>query len=216
MKKNPKDNVILLAIVTLAIILRLWHINWGLPEVYEEATPYSVAWKMWQWGQTGIDPNPHFFNYPALTFYLNFLLQGVYYVFGHMIGWFPTVQAYHQANFGNSSSWILISRMLSVVFDIGTVTLLFFLSRVYVGSIAGFVAALLAAINPLLIKNAQIVNVDTPLTFFIVAALYCFDQLYNEEEWRWYILAGACIGLAASSKYNGAFLLPVFFAAHLF
>jgi 4-amino-4-deoxy-L-arabinose transferase-like glycosyltransferase/tetratricopeptide (TPR) repeat protein len=216
MKKILNDNIALLAIVSLAIILRLWHINWGLPEVYEEATPFSVAWKMWHWGQAGFDFNPHFFNYPALTFYLNFLLQGVYYAVGHIIGWFPTVEAYHQANIANPSNWILFARILSVVFDIGTVTFLFFLSRLYLGNTAASFPALLAAVNPLLIKNAQIVNVDTPLTFFIVAALYCCYKLHDEKTLKWYLLAGASIGLAASSKYNGAFLLPVLLAAHLF
>ena len=48
MKKILNDNIALLAIVSLAIILRLWHINWALLEVYEEATPFNVAWKMWQ------------------------------------------------------------------------------------------------------------------------------------------------------------------------
>ena len=54
--------------------------TWGLPEGYEEATPLREAWDMWGWGLgRGVDLNPHFFNYPSLTIYLQFAAMGLLY-----------------------------------------------------------------------------------------------------------------------------------------
>jgi len=69
------------ACVLLALVLRLHGLRWGLPEVYEEATPFRQAWEMWGWGpQKPFDLNPHFFKYPSLTIYLQFLGQGILYL----------------------------------------------------------------------------------------------------------------------------------------
>src|SRR5436309_11200871 len=79
----------LLFILAAGLSLRLWNINWGLPELYDEATPLVKAWKMWNWGQGGFEFNPHFFNYPALTFYLQFVVQVIHYFIGHLLGSYP-------------------------------------------------------------------------------------------------------------------------------
>src|SRR5207244_5897414 len=73
--------VVCSAIALAALALRLHGIGWGLPEVFEEAYPFKAAWEMWGWGpQRGLDLNPHFFKYPSLTLYLQFLVQGILYV----------------------------------------------------------------------------------------------------------------------------------------
>jgi len=68
-----KEAAVALSIVALAVALRAVGIGWGLPDLFEEATPFRKAWDMWGWGHDrGIDFNPHFFNYPTFTFYLQF------------------------------------------------------------------------------------------------------------------------------------------------
>jgi len=63
-----------------ALGLRVYGIAWGLPAGFEEATPFRKAWDMWNWGlKRGVDLNPHFFNYPSFTVYLQFAMQGVLY-----------------------------------------------------------------------------------------------------------------------------------------
>src|SRR5262245_29065555 len=98
MSKLPKTETILLALIAaLACAIRSWHIGWGLPEIFEEATPFTVAWRLWNWGSPGLDLNPHFFNYPALTFYLNFLLQAIHFGAGRLAGAYADIAAFGQA-----------------------------------------------------------------------------------------------------------------------
>ena len=73
--ERRRDILIMTGLLILAVGLRIYGLGWGLPEVFEEATPLKKAWKMWGWDRDGgIDLNPHFFNYPSLVIYLHFLL----------------------------------------------------------------------------------------------------------------------------------------------
>jgi hypothetical protein len=82
-----KETWALLTVLALAAILRGVGIEWGLPEVYEEATPLREAWDMWGWGdERGFDLNPHFFNYPSLFISLQFVVQAVLYAILRPLG----------------------------------------------------------------------------------------------------------------------------------
>lgn len=210
-----QPEILLGVILAVAAALRLWHINWGLPEVYEEAYPVSVAWKMWNWGHPGMDFNPHFFNYPALTFYINFLLQACNYFVGYLAGSYSSLDSFRHAFEANPTSFYIVARSSSIAFDIGTIIVLYALGERVAGKNAGLVAATLAAVNPLLISEAHLVNVDTPMTFFAMASLYFALRLLRDPANKWYMLAGASVGLAAASKYTGALLMIGVVAAHL-
>ncbi len=203
-------------LLAFAAGLRIWHLNWGLPELYEEAFPFAISWKFWNWGNPGVDFNPHFFHYPGLAFYLNFIIQAAYFLVGFIIGWFPDLAAFQRAYEADPTVFILLSRCLSVLFDVGTVYILFRLGTEIVNEQAGLLAGFLAAVSPLLIKQSHLVNVDTLLTFFAILSILFFYRLSEREEKKWYVWSGITIGLAASSKYNGALLLIVLTAVHFF
>jgi hypothetical protein len=69
---------VLILIMSVALLTRLVGLDWGLPHTYEEATPLRVAVSMWGWEHGG-EPtlDPAFFNYPSLSFYVHFIVQGV-------------------------------------------------------------------------------------------------------------------------------------------
>jgi 4-amino-4-deoxy-L-arabinose transferase-like glycosyltransferase len=214
--KSLSNKIVLSAIVIAALFLRFWHINWGLPDVYEETFPFSIAWKMWNWGKTGLDLNPHFFNYPSLTIYLNFVVQGIHYGVGHLFGSYPDLQSFQQSYHANPTVHILLARVLSVGFDMGTVFMLWKFGTSIGGSRLGLLAGGLGAINPMLVQQAHLVSVDTPLAFFSIAALYFIYLISQERRPVYYYMSGLCIGLAAASKYTGAMILIILFLVHVF
>ncbi|HET9886895.1 MAG TPA: hypothetical protein VFR10_05235, partial [bacterium] len=66
------------AFAAAALAVRLHHISWGLPDVYEEATPLLKAWQMCGFGPfNSFDPNPHFFRYPTFVFYIHAAAQAM-------------------------------------------------------------------------------------------------------------------------------------------
>jgi 4-amino-4-deoxy-L-arabinose transferase-like glycosyltransferase len=206
---------ILLSIIAVGIVLRVWHIDWSLPEVYEEATPFMVSWKFWNWGQQGLDFNPYFFHYPALTFCVQFIVQALHYGVGHLVGTYPNLDAFRQAYESNPTSSLVLARLVNVLFDLGTILATYVLAKRHADSRVGLVASALVAINPLLIEQAHLVSVDGPLTFFSVLSLMFTSRIASSSRWKWYLLGGLTIGLASAAKYIGALLIAPLMIAHL-
>jgi hypothetical protein len=100
------------------------------------------------------------------------------------------------------------------VFDCATIYAVYLLSKEFMTPGAALLPALLIALNPLMIRNAHLINVDTPLVFFSVAASYTMIKVFRSGDLKWYVAAGLTIGLAASAKYTGALLIPVLIFAH--
>lgn len=208
---EEKERTAFLFILFIGIGLRLWQIGWGLPEIFEEAFPFHIAAKFWNWNGTGYDFNPHFFNYPALTFYLTFAVQAVQFGIGHLLGIYPTL-----VSFGNDvSSSIVVIRLLSIAFDVGTMVAAYKLTRTMFGSGTALLCAGLIAVNSLHIKQAHLINVDTALTFFAMLSVLYIWKMFHDPTRKNYLIAGMCIGLAAASKYTGAYLLAALVIAHL-
>ncbi len=205
------EHKILVSIVVIGAILRLIHINWGLPELYEEATPLTVSWKLWNFEGKGFDFNPHFFNYPALTFYLNFGVQAIHYWIGHLFGVYSSIQ-----DFGLTQDLLVISsRLVTVAFELATIIAAFFLVQEISNKKTALVASSLVAFNSLHIQQAHLIQVDSPLTFFCTLSVYFILRSHRQPSKKYYLLSGISIGLAAASKYTGAFLIPVFLLSHL-
>ncbi len=200
--------IAMLAIVLAAgAVLRAWNLSWGLPDVFEEATPFMVARTFWGGVGGTIGFRPDFFHYPALSFYLHFLVQGAQYLAGALTGQFPTIDAFRGQLETNPGGFMLAARSLSLLFDIGTVALGWLTARRMFGRAAALGTALLLAFNPILLEGATGVNVDVILTFFLVLALHQSLKLPGSGTARPFILTGIVIGLAASTKYTGALFL---------
>ncbi len=209
MKKIFQEYRILIAIMLGGAVLRCWSIQWGLPELYEEATPMMAAFKFWQ--GAGFTFNPHFFNYPALTFYIHFIAQLIHYGIGHLFGIYPNLDAFGK----DLPALVVTARIVTALFDLGTVAALYILARRTINETTAIIAAGLLAINPLHIKESHLIQVDTPLTFFCVVAMIFLYHCYRDREAKWYYLTGLTIGLAAASKYTGAFFIIALVAVHM-
>ena len=187
----------LLIIVLLALALRLWGLDWGLPnaqhyfsyhpdEITVSASAVSIA-------STG-DLNPHFFNYGSLYIYLLAL---------------PLALA------GGAALAVatLAGRLLTVCFGAATVALLFAFARRTLGGRWAWAPSLLLAVLPLHVVHSHFATVDVPVAFFVLLALYLTVLAAERESLRLLAVAGAVSGLAAATKYNGGAVLLIPLAA---
>src|SRR5271169_5766437 len=184
MKKLFQEYRILIAVLLGGAVLRCWSIQWGLPDLYEEATPMMTAFKFWNWNGSGFTFNPHFFNYPALTFYIHFIAQWIHYGIGHLLGYYPNQEAFGK----DLPALVVTARIVTALFDLGTIAALYILARRVIGETTAMIAAGLLAINPLHIKQSHLIQVDTPLTFFCVVAMIFLYHCYRDRGASWYYL----------------------------
>lgn len=213
--KTNSWNLLFLLVLVVGFGLRLWHINWGLPHLYEEAMPIKISWKIWTAGIGRFDFNPHFFVYPAFTIYLQLAVHAIQFAVGYVAGSYQNLIAFNDTYNANPATLVLIARSISVLFDTGTIVVVYILALSCADRRTAILTALLVAINPLHIREAQMINVDTPLTFFSAFSIFCAYKLYGASDKKWYVMAGVFVGLAAATKYNGGLLVPVVVAAHM-
>jgi len=204
-----------LGLPALALFMRLIGLGWGLPEVYEEATPLHKAWEMWGWGPETFDPNPHFFNYPSLVIYLHLLWQGLQLAVFKILGLVTSTLDFRVMFEVEKTPIFYAGRLLTALLGTGTVALVFQLGRRLAGLGAGTAAAFLLAVNTFHIGQSQLIAVDVPLTFFTTAALVAMVRLGPASRIRDHLLTGALIGLAVSAKYTAAVLVAPYLVAHL-
>jgi 4-amino-4-deoxy-L-arabinose transferase-like glycosyltransferase len=193
------------AIVVLALVLRFWNLDHGLPYAYnadEELHFVPVAVKMF-----GGSLNPRYFeNPPALT-YLLFVVFKLRFGFGRdLIAQFRA----------DPEAAYLTARVVVALIGTLVVGLVYWAGARFSDRRAGLAAAALMAVAflPVFYSKHALNDVVTmaPVTVALVACLLVYEQ----GRWGHWILAGAAIGVAIATKYTaGAMLVTLGIAAVL-
>ncbi len=103
----------------------------------------------------------------------------------------------------------LVGRMLSALFDLGSVLLLFFIARRLFDWRAGLVAAFLLALTALNIQGSHYFAVDTFLTFFVALTIWFTLDVAEAKGWTAYLGLGISMGLTLSCKVSVFLLIAV-------
>lgn len=214
-QSSRRHLLVLCAIVVLALLVRLPGLDWGLPHVYEEAVPLKHAWTMGGWGDRSVDLNPHFFHYPSLAFYAQLAGQGVLYAGMKIAGAVESTRDFRIIYHTDPTAFYRMGRMLAVLLALLTVALLFRLGFEAGGAWVGAGACLLLALNIFHVSRSQMIEVDVPLTAFVVLALVLLVRASSTPSLRGYVLAGIAIGLATATKYTGLLLVIPLVVAHI-
>src|SRR3989344_1135042 len=201
-----KYKLLLFIIIIIAATLRLYNINWDngshihpderaiIMSVTELEFPNTIA----EFLSSNSTWNPHFFAYGSLPFYL---LR----VIGNLLGIInPLLGMYDQIN--------LIGRVISAVFDLGTVITLYFLGRRLKNKYIGIIAAFLYATSVLPVQLSHFYAVDTILTFFITLTLFLLIDFYEKPKILKSVIIGIVFGLSLATKISATVLLTAFIA----
>ena len=192
---------ILFGILVLATVFRLYAVSWDqgyhlhpderaiVLAVVEMTYPASVD----EFFSSESPWNPEFFAYGSFPFYL---LRIAGDITGFLLA--PSFAMYDGIN--------LVGRILSALFDIGTILLLFVLCRRFFSITVGLLAAFFYAVSVLPIQLSHFYAVDTILTFFMLAAVYLSLRLEKERTVKSAVLLGACTGLALATKVSAILL----------
>ena len=204
--------VLLVAILVLALALRLKGITWGLPYSFVNADESTVVPKAAAAARGHL--NPQFFFYPSFYFYL----AGAVYVLAAPVWWLLG-----NGNLLSLTSlvvdpgpYFLLARLLSVAMGTASVYLVYRLGRVAFGRPAGLLAALFLAVAPLHVAYSHMAVTDVTAVALALLALVLLQRAAERRAARWLVLGAVAAGLATSTKYNlGMLVLPATVAAVL-
>jgi hypothetical protein len=188
--------------VILAVVLRLYPLTAGFPQLYrgpEERLHIQAGLRIARG-----DLNPGWIAYPTLRSYLLGITLRL--VHGEEVSTDPL--GYW------SESFALTSRALSLVLGVMCVLAMFLAGRALAGNVAGLLAALCTAVNPLQIYVNTETSPDASLSLFFALTLWALIRLCQAPSVGRCIVAGVLAGLATSSKQPGLALFPLLALAY--
>ena len=211
MSRN-KNIAILSAVVLLALSLRLYGINFGLPYLYHADEPIVVNHAM----AYGLgDLNPHFFAIPPLVSYILFIIYGLYFLIGRVFHLFVSPDDFAMAFLNDPSIFYLLGRIfIGALMGAATVLIMYLFGKKLFSPRVGLISALFTAVAFIHVQNSHYIYADIPMVFFIVLACISALNIIHTGGIKDYIFAGIFAGLATAFKYNAAVIFIVIAAAH--
>jgi 4-amino-4-deoxy-L-arabinose transferase-like glycosyltransferase len=195
LSQRRETRFLLLAVLVLALAVRIAGLTWGLPDETHFFSYHPDEFMIAGAAQGMVSAgtyNPGNFNYGSLTIYLTCLFLWPL----HAAGVVKTVAGAH-----------VVARLVTLAFGVGTVWICYGLGRRLLRWRGGLWAALIVALMPGHALHSGFATVDVPATFFVTTALLFSIRFLESAERRELILAAVASGLAAATKYNAGLVL---------
>ncbi len=190
---------LLLAVLMVALALRLWGAFYDLPYIYHPDEPHNLrlAQTIFKSG----DLNPHWFEYPSLFYYINAAAYVPYYLIGKGLGLFAAPTDLPGAQlivlgtaYAPLPSVIVLGRLLSIFFGLGVVWLVYLIGRRLAGPWVGLLGALFVAVSSVNVSHSRFMTPDTSVTFWSLATLLAATSILQDNKTRAYVLAAVAAG----------------------
>jgi 4-amino-4-deoxy-L-arabinose transferase-like glycosyltransferase len=212
--ERPRSRRILVAvllglIVIVGLVLRLRNNGYGLPYVYNfDEAQHFVSRSV---NVFGGELDPRYYQNPSGYTYLVFLALKLWYgVFGFHLHYGTVAQQF----FVDPSPIWHFTRTFTALIAMAGVLATFVTARRWWGARVALVAAALLTFAFLPVVYSRIAVTDVATFFPVAVALYASFRVLEDGRLRWYLLAGAAIGLATGFKYTaGLVLMPLVVAA---
>lgn len=222
----PRRAVIpaLLLVLLLGLFARLSVIRWGLPndEHFFPYYPdeYTVLMVLQGMKPAQLDFYPRFLSaggklYPDPVFY--FYLVGAAEAAASKAGLAVLTpdKAHYLHHPGDYARLYLIGRLVTLLFGLLSIGLVFLCGAELFGAGWGLLAALFLAVTPLHIVYSSLMNVAVPASFFVLLVFYLCLKVLSSGAAKYYLLAGLAAGLGIGTKMTAAPTLGMIAAAAL-
>lgn len=216
-EKVPPKAITLLSlsvILGVALGLRVWGIEFGLPYKYHiDEPPHVVAALKIASGDLHIE---YPFNSPNLFQFILTVEYAALYVVGQLIGAFHSPADIAKLYQTDPSVFYLLARGTSAVLGTVTVGLTYVLGHRIYDRRTGLLAALMLAVAFIHVRDAHYAVTDTLITLLVLACMLSSMLYYSSRRYSHLVLAGLTGGAAIGLKYLPAPVLIVPVLAFLF
>lgn len=215
----------LVSIIFLALVLRVWGINFGLPYIYHPDEPRYVISAQLLFKTQNLDPRslPDISS-SSFVYVINALAYIPYYLVGKLAGVFnspmdipsPTMLVMGVGKTPMPATFLL-GRAVTVLFSIFNVVLVFIIGRrLFKNATIGLLAAVMLAVSPTHVIHSHLVTPDTFVTFFVLLAFLETVYMYHCNKPKHYIFLGIALGCVMSSKVSGVLVVLPALVTHFY
>ncbi len=192
------------ACACLGAALRLWGIEFGLPDVIAHPDEGRVA-------RTSLDfltgsLNPGFFNYPTLFMYVNGAAYVAYCSTRVATGHFDSIRACAASWPVAYEPFFVIPRLISAAAGTAAAILAARAGSRAADRETGIVAAFFTAVAFLHVRDSHFGVTDVTMTTLVLLAIVALMRAHERPDAVRFAVAGLVAGLAVSTKYNALLL----------
>lgn len=207
-QENNRGYWILFGLFLLALLLRVWGLEFGLPndsrpdeEPLVEAALYGMATPLMTQGTPF--SHPVNFYHPAMwPSLLSWLYIGNYFVEGYA-NW----QQYMFEFQNDPTRFYYLARLLSAFVGALCVPAMFLLGQTFRGKTTAWVCAVLTAVSYMMVRNSHFGVMDMLLVLLVIVSMWRILVYFHARTFlngAWMAIA---IGLAVSTKYVAVLML---------
>lgn len=208
------QRLFLLLIIVGSILFNLYGIDSDLP--YSRMPTEIEVVKFGVKFGTG-DFNPHSFVHPPFFSYLLFILYGIIFLLGKVVGAFHGVEEYKKLYFTNPTLFFLSARFLACALAASSVIIFYNLGKIIFRSKeSAIMSCAFIAFSPVFIKWSHYATFEIPMLFLSLSGFYFIIGMLRRGILKDYVLAGIFIGLAIATKYNAGLIIAPALLAHFF
>ncbi|PIU83119.1 MAG: hypothetical protein COS68_05720 [Elusimicrobia bacterium CG06_land_8_20_14_3_00_38_11] len=192
-------------ILSISAVVRIWGINFAVPLRYGHIDESVVIFYTMRFFTGDFNPNP-FFDYPTLYLYLLFFCYLLYFIAGFIFGKFESISNFIAFYNSNPVPFILIGRILTVVFSIVTIYFVYIFAKKLFDRKTGLLSALFLSLNWQHILSSHYATTDIAAVFFTLLSAFFVWDIYTKNDLKSYLLAGFFCGLSIATKYYGGII----------
>ncbi|MDT8420516.1 MAG: glycosyltransferase family 39 protein [Desulfuromonadales bacterium] len=205
-------NVCLFGIILISFFLRIWGVDFGLPEILHTDEWFEVK-RALKLGSGVVD-------FDRVTkggyYYLLFVFFAVYYLIMKSFGVYSSGGDLLVGLFSDPTHIWLIGRTTTVFLGTLTCFFIYLIGKNIHSKSTGIISALFLSVNLIHVRSSHYITVDVPLAFLIVVSFYLMirkpvDVAYVIKD---YVLLAMVIAAAIMTKIPGAVIFLSFFWFH--
>jgi len=206
-----------IAIFILSLLIRLLGSFWGFPGILHNDESNVVRTAL---GMRFGNLNPHHFDWPSLSFYVNYFVFWVFIkarIQLQLLFGIEFLQSQFPFWWNPEMPFYFLSRALSALFSAGAGILVYTASKmVFKNKKLPIIASIIYSLGYLAIFFSRYGIHDSMFTFFtFLSFIYSLKILQNGKT-KDYVLAAIFAGISTSIKYNGFLACALILIAHLY
>lgn len=196
------NHKILVLVLFVSFVLRMWHINWGLPNLYQHDEINHIEAAL-QVGTGKLEPDG--LMHGTLIIYLLFMEYAIFYIVGKISGYYLTTNDFLISYLTDPTIFFTIGRSTIVLLSVGSIFFTYLAGKKLFNEKVGIIAALFIAFSPTHFIQSTTVKDDIPAAFFtsfffyILSVYFLYDS-NNLKKNRLFYAAGFILGLAIAAK----------------
>jgi 4-amino-4-deoxy-L-arabinose transferase-like glycosyltransferase len=209
---NRRTSLVIFGILISAIILRIWGIGFGLPNIYSTDEWFEVKRAL----KLGVGSYEFDRAGKGFFFYILFIEYAIYFVITKTLGNVRSGYDFLLLLFNDPTIFWLIGRATNAVIGSLNCYILYLLGKKLHSENVGLLAALVMAAHILHVNTSHYIDVDIPLVFLITICLLIMYSSSGTLRYGFphYSILGAVCALAVTAKITGGVILFSVLAFH--